>query len=88
MGGFQICESEGAPRRITRTRDLQPYLVGKQITISKEDILDRSKGDILSKAIVLLQVSWFILQVLARAIQRLPITQLEIATIAFATLNF
>ncbi|KAG6915432.1 hypothetical protein DXG01_011493 [Tephrocybe rancida] len=88
MGGFQVCESEGAPRRIYMTRDLRPYLVKKQITISKEDIQDRSKGDILSKVIVLLQVSWFILQVLARAIQHLPITELEISTIAFATLSF
>ncbi|KAG6914657.1 hypothetical protein DXG01_016094 [Tephrocybe rancida] len=88
MGGFQICKSEGGPQRIYTARDLRPYLVEKQITTSEEDIEDRSKGDILSKVIVLLQVSWFILQVLACAIQHLPITQLEIATIAFATLNF
>ncbi|KAG6915430.1 hypothetical protein DXG01_011491 [Tephrocybe rancida] len=88
MGGFQIYESEGPSRGITITRDLQPYVVEKQITISKEEIKDRSKGDILSKAIILLQISWFILQVLARAIQHLPITALEIATLAFATLNF
>ncbi|KAG6904332.1 hypothetical protein DXG01_010883 [Tephrocybe rancida] len=88
MGGFQICEFERAPQRIDETENLRPYLVEKQITISKEEIRDRSKGDILSKAIVLLQVAWFILQVLARAIQHLPITELEIATIAFAILNF
>ncbi|KAG6905872.1 hypothetical protein DXG01_017179 [Tephrocybe rancida] len=88
MGGFQICESERTPRHIDDPDDLLPYLVEKQITISEEEILDRSKGDILSKIIVLLQVSWFILQVLARAIQHLPITELEISTIAFAALNF
>ncbi|KAF8064243.1 hypothetical protein FPV67DRAFT_210971 [Lyophyllum atratum] len=42
----------------------------------------------LAISLVLLQVTWFILQFLARIIQHLPITELEVATLAFAVVNF
>ncbi|KAF7369971.1 hypothetical protein MSAN_00627000 [Mycena sanguinolenta] len=60
----------------------------KAIQIVKEkDITDKSKGDALSKGLALLQGLWFILQTLARTLQRLAITQLEVATLAFAIMN-
>ncbi|KAJ7659894.1 hypothetical protein B0H17DRAFT_866466, partial [Mycena rosella] len=55
--------------------------------VSAEEIMDRSKGDGLSKGVALLQGLWFITQSLTRQIQHLPITELEVATLAFATLN-
>ncbi|KAJ7571861.1 hypothetical protein C8J56DRAFT_811135, partial [Mycena floridula] len=56
-------------------------------SVNEEDIKDKSKGDALSKGLALLQVLWFITQSIARQIQQLPVTTLEIATIAFAALN-
>ncbi|KDQ55320.1 hypothetical protein JAAARDRAFT_133767, partial [Jaapia argillacea MUCL 33604] len=50
-------------------------------------IQDSSKRDAISKGLVLLQTMWFILQCLGHAIERLPITELEIATLAFTVLN-
>src|SRR6266511_3694274 len=55
--------------------------------ISEEDIKDRSKGDFLSKVIAILQTTWFILQCLARGQQRLALTELELVTLALASLN-
>ncbi|KAF7370000.1 hypothetical protein MSAN_00630000 [Mycena sanguinolenta] len=55
--------------------------------VNKEDITDKSKGDALSKGVALLQGLWFILQCIARVHQRLAITQLEVATLAFAVVN-
>jgi len=55
--------------------------------ISEREIQDRSKGDILSKGFALLQASWFIIEIISRKIDGLPVTQLEIATLAFAALN-
>jgi len=52
------------------------------------EIQDKSKGDFISKAVVILQTSWFVLQCIARGAQGLSITELELATIAFAVLNF
>ena len=51
------------------------------------EIDDRSKGDALSKGIALLQITWFIIQLTARRIQGLTITELELTTAALAGLN-
>lgn len=67
--------------------EIDAYLSRAQINITEEQIQDRSKGDILSKGLVVLQTSWFIIQLLARAVTRLPITELEFSTLAFAILN-
>ncbi|KDQ55314.1 hypothetical protein JAAARDRAFT_195718 [Jaapia argillacea MUCL 33604] len=55
--------------------------------ITEAHIQDRSKRDAISKGLVLVQTTWFILQCLGCAIERLPITELEIATLAFTVLN-
>lgn len=56
--------------------------------ISREDINDKSKGDILSKGIALIQIGWFLLQLIARSHESLAITELELTTAALAALNF
>ena len=54
---------------------------------SEAEIDDRSKGDALSKGIALLQITWFIIQLIARRAQGLTITELELTTAALAGLN-
>src|SRR5438270_12635472 len=46
-----------------------------KITLS--DIQDKSKGDLLSKLIAILQTTWFILQCVVRGQQGLALTELE-----------
>ena len=58
-----------------------------RIRITEEEIEDRSKGDALSKIIFILQSSWFICQCIARLVQGLSLTQLELTTLALASLN-
>src|SRR6266545_7451323 len=55
--------------------------------ISEEDIKDRSKADFLSKLIAIVQTTWFMLHCLARGQQRLALTELELVTLALASLN-
>jgi hypothetical protein len=55
---------------------------------TEEDIKDRGKSDGISKAIVLLQTSWFVVQCITRGFQHLPLTELEIVTLAYAMMNF
>lgn len=50
---------------------------------SEEEIKDRSKSDAFSKLIVLIQTLWFVMQCIARHIEHLPITELEVATLAY-----
>jgi len=58
-----------------------------RIRITEEGIADRSKGDALFKIILTLQSTWFIIQCIARHNQGLSLTQLELTTLALASLN-
>ncbi|KAK0440656.1 uncharacterized protein EV420DRAFT_1650408 [Desarmillaria tabescens] len=66
------------------TLESEPRLAKTLAAISAETIEDKSKGDPFSKTISILQISWFIVKCIARAVQHLPITLLEMATLAFA----
>lgn len=87
MGGFYFLEAQSDPR------PLSPEQVEDQVEISsfdlptKSDIDDKSKGDVFSKVIASLQALWFVMQSLARPVQQLPLTKLEIATLAYTSIN-
>ena len=55
---------------------------------TKAEIQDKGKGDWFAKSLVLLQTSWFVMQCIARAVSHLPVTHLEIVTLAYAAMNF
>ncbi|KAH9962600.1 hypothetical protein BC827DRAFT_200716 [Russula dissimulans] len=89
MGGFMEYDGN-QPVRVLLPDQLESYSLtgnGDFPKISKAEITDKSKGDAISKAVVILQTGWFVTQCIARVSQRLPITELELVTIAFATLN-
>ena len=58
-----------------------------KIQIAEDEIAHRSRGDALSKIIFILQSSWFIMQCIARHVQGLGLAQLELTTLALASLN-
>lgn len=51
-------------------------------SISEEEINDRSKGDIVFKGLAILQLLWFLTQMLVRVILRLDVTNIELTTTA------
>ena len=53
--------------------------------VTLEELKDRSKGDALVKTAAVLQITWLVGQILARAFENLAITLLEITVLAFAT---
>ena len=55
---------------------------------TEDEIKDKGKSDWLAKFLVLLQTSWFVMQCIARAVEHLPVTHLEIVTLAYAAMNF
>ncbi|KAH9959071.1 hypothetical protein BC827DRAFT_526503 [Russula dissimulans] len=90
MGGFIAYEGNEAIK-VLLPEELESHSLtgnGDFPRISNKEIQDKSKGDFVSKAVVILQTSWFVMQCIARGVQGLPITELELATIAFASLNF
>jgi len=89
MGGFTLHEG-GKPVRVLEAKDLEELSEAGKIkwpTTTKEEIADRSKGDYLSKTIVLFQATWFIGQCIARGAYGLTVTELEVVTVAFASLT-
>ncbi len=52
--------------------------------LSTADLEDRSKGDIFVKGAAIIQISWLVIQIIARASEGLAISLLEIMTLAFA----
>jgi hypothetical protein len=89
MGGFTLHE-EGKPVRVLEAKELEDLSEAGKIewpTITEEEIADRSKGDYLSKTLVFLQMTWFTVQCIARGVYGLPLTELEVVTVAFASLT-
>ncbi|KAJ7073038.1 hypothetical protein C8F01DRAFT_1300934 [Mycena amicta] len=84
MGGF-VSHSSRHPIAL-EYQIREPYLAMIRET-KIEDIMNGSKGDTLSKGVALCQTLWFLIQCLARVTQHIPVTQLEVATLAFAVLN-
>ncbi|KAJ7130492.1 hypothetical protein C8R44DRAFT_665587, partial [Mycena epipterygia] len=84
MGGF-VSQNGNPIVTIKQVQDSEYLSAIRKVKVSS--IRDKSKGDALSKGVALLQGLWFVTQCLARVHQHLPITQLEVATLAFAVVN-
>ncbi|KAF8193843.1 hypothetical protein K438DRAFT_1969145 [Mycena galopus ATCC 62051] len=85
MGGF--VSSAGTPIATDIQLRDSPALQEAIRNINIVDIVDKSKGDALSKGVALGQGLWFAVQCIARLQQRLAVTELEVATLAFAAVS-
>jgi hypothetical protein len=87
MGGF-VVQTHRNTRKCFLPKDLLRLIQEKKVkmpVIEDSEIDDRSKANWLTKAIALLQVTWFLLQLLTRAIEHLPTTTLELYTLGIVT---
>ncbi|KAJ7492972.1 hypothetical protein B0H11DRAFT_1858968 [Mycena galericulata] len=89
MGGFVSRNGHHPITSMSQINDplLRPQYLSDIEDVEEEDMMDKSKSDALAKGIALLQGLWFITQIIARFAQRLPTSELEIATFAFAVVN-
>jgi hypothetical protein len=93
MGGFTLHD----PAAVNQTNSiLTPdeflYLLENDYIdiprITRDEIEDRSKYTWFTKLVALCQTVWFLIRVIARGVQRLPITELELLTSALAGTNW
>jgi hypothetical protein len=93
MGGFTIDTNDkpdepfipGSPRLHLGVKGvLEVARLGLLPDISVEYIKDKSKADSLAKALVVTQAGWLIVQCIERAVVKLPLTMLELNTVAHA----
>ena len=89
MGGYAInVKGDAEPNTSSRRLRLSPedfLKLAKRRPIQlpvEGDLMDKGKGDWISKSITSAQVIWFVSQLIGRAVQRLPVTTLELFTAA------
>ena len=93
MGGFVLCNKDdditesSETLSIERLDELDSEGKIRWPCISEKEIKDRSKGDLLSKGLVICQTTWFMVQYIARAKYKLPVTELELVALALAVMN-
>ncbi|KAJ7059208.1 hypothetical protein C8F01DRAFT_1232268 [Mycena amicta] len=84
----QLLTNEAAdllPKSASKQSDTKALRAIQRTT--KAAIQDKSKGDAFSKGIAFFQGLWFVVQCITRTAQHLPLTELEVATLAFAVVN-
>ncbi|MCJ1353883.1 MAG: hypothetical protein MMC33_003870 [Icmadophila ericetorum] len=85
-GGFLLDPLDTRAFPIT-AKQLQ-YLVRQDFldipTISEKEIWDKSKADKFAKTVAILQATWLATQIIIRAVEHLPITPLELFSLALA----
>ena len=86
---FEISDDEAqylpnGCKRLTLTARGVAFLAscGHIPNVSKADITDKSKANNVAKALVIIQASWMLVQVIGRLLAGLPVTLLEVNTIA------
>lgn len=87
MGGFLLQSPDYISFPIT-AKQLHFLVEQRHIAlpdISREEIWDKSKADVFAKAAASFQAAWLIAQVIGRLIQGLPITLLEVSTMALVS---
>ena len=85
MGGFVLQPRDWCPFPVNSKQLL--YLIRQGYTdyptLTEKEVWDKSKADGFQKTLTCLQTGWFIMQIIGRAIQRLPVTTLELTTLSY-----
>ncbi|KAF9462415.1 hypothetical protein BDZ94DRAFT_1194551 [Collybia nuda] len=87
MGGFAIVKGEKLSPIASHHVGTDVAAVADLVSIRDYEIFDRSKGDEVTKGLAMLQTVWFLIQCIGRGIQGLPLSELEVVTIAFGVIN-
>ncbi|KAF7970717.1 hypothetical protein HWV62_23204 [Athelia sp. TMB] len=87
MGGYHAYDEDGPLYPLDPDEVVSLVRDGKLIPPSTDELANQSKGDFLSKGIAILQTIWFVVQCLARLAEHLPITNLEVMTLAYTVMT-
>lgn len=87
MGGFHFYNKDGPMHPLSPTNILELVGRGHLVPPTAEEISDKSKGDALSKCVAIVQTLWFVAQCFTRHVKHLPITNLEVMTLAYTVIT-
>jgi len=90
MGGFYYFQGSGAVgdqysavHPLTHKEVISMVENRTLVLPTEQELQNQSKSDGLTKTLVLLQTLWFVAQCIARRVENLPMTELEIVTLAY-----
>lgn len=87
MGGFQFHDRAGPSHPLSPNIVVELVKHGHLVPPTAEEISNQSKGDALSKGVVIVQTLWFVTQCIARRAERLPLIKLEVMTLAYTVMT-
>lgn len=87
MGGFHYYQNGQPLSPLHPDEVLELVRLGALVPPTLNELRDKSKGDALSKGLAIIQTLWFVTQCIARRIEHLPVTSLEIMTLAYTVIT-
>lgn len=87
MGRYHAYDENGALYPLHPNAVVKRVRKGKLLPPTADELSDKSKGDILSKGLAILQTMWFVAQCIARLIKNLPLAHLEVMTLAYTVMT-
>lgn len=87
MGGFHFYDHGQPLHPLHPDEVLDLVRAGALVPPTADELNDRSKSDGLSKSVAVVQTLWFVTQCIARRIAHLPITSLEVMTLAYTVIT-
>ncbi|KAF7974346.1 hypothetical protein HWV62_12412 [Athelia sp. TMB] len=87
MGGYQFYGENGPICPVFTKNAVELVRRGRLVAPSRDELANQSKGDALSKGVAILQTLWFVMQCIARRIEHLPLTNLEVMTLAYTVIT-
>ncbi|KAF7975219.1 hypothetical protein HWV62_10168 [Athelia sp. TMB] len=87
MGGYQASDEKGPICPLHPDEVVALVRDGRLVPPTGDELSNQSKGDFLSKGVAVLQTIWFVVQCIARLTVRLPLTNLEVMTLAYTVMT-
>ncbi len=93
MGGIVFYDKKGLPvgtlipNILFKALETGKFAEWPFLTITKEEIEDKSKSDPFTKSILVIQTAWFTARCIGRIAVELPLVELEVITLAFTAMN-
>ncbi|KAI0057728.1 hypothetical protein BV25DRAFT_1919912 [Artomyces pyxidatus] len=87
MGGFHYYMNGEPIHPLSRWDVVELVKTGDLVPPTEDEIRVFGQGDVLSKGLAVVQTLWFVVQCISRRVEGLPITQLEVMTLAYTTIT-
>ncbi|KAF7984874.1 hypothetical protein HWV62_10855 [Athelia sp. TMB] len=87
MGGYYFYNKDGPRHPLSPKMVVELVRRGHLVAPTSDELVNQSNGDALSKGVAILQTLWFIMQCIARHTNHLPLTSLEVMTLAYTVIT-